>query len=252
MIGNKVYRFKELASTNEFAKGILKESPEGTLVIADKQTNGKGRLGKSWYSPEEGLWFSIILKPNNTLHNARYQLLSLLAGVAVCEAMSELGVRAKVKWPNDILINGKKVAGILAEFVDGIVILGMGINLNIKEFPEEIKPTATSLLLKKGRAFDRKEVLNRVLKKIKEKYELFVEARSPYPHKKLLQEWRSYSDTFGKRISVNTPTGVLQGEMIDIDSDGALLLKVPSGNIEKIFAGECSLIHINKPQRTQR
>ncbi len=248
MMERKVYRFKELASTNEFAKGILKESPEGTLVIADKQTNGKGRFGKSWYSPEEGLWFSVILKPNNTLHSARYQLLSLLAGVVVCEAMSELGVRAKVKWPNDILVDGKKVAGILSEFVDGTVILGIGINLNIQEFPEDIKPTATSLLLEKGKVFDKEEVLKLVLKKIEEKYKLIgVQNFEP-----LLEEWRSYSDTFGKRISVNTPTGVLQGEMIDIDSDGALLLKLPSGNIEKIFAGECSLIHINKPQRTQR
>ncbi len=248
MMERKVYRFKELASTNEFAKGILKESPEGTLIIADKQTNGKGRFGKSWYSPEEGLWFSVILKPNNTLHSARYQLLPLLAGVAVCEAMLGLGVRAKVKWPNDILINGKKVAGILSEFVDGTVILGMGINLNIKEFPEEIKDTATSLLLEKGKAFDKDIVLKLVLKKIEEKYKLFKASGLD----KLLQEWRSYSDTFGKRVAVNTPTGVLQGEMIDIDSDGALLLKLPSGNTEKIFAGECSLIHINKPQRTQR
>jgi len=231
MISNKVYHFKELASTNEFAKGILKEAPEWTVVIADQQKEGKGRLGKKWYSPPGGLWFSVILKPQNPL------IFPLIAGVAVCESMSELGIRARVKWPNDILINGKKVAGILTEFVDGNVILGMGINLNIQEFPEDIKSTATSLFLEKGKPCDKKKVLNLVLTKIEEKYKL-VGRQNFEP---LLEEWRSYSVTFGKKILVNTPTGVLRGEMIDIDLDGALLLKLPSGNIEKIFAGECTL-----------
>lgn len=250
---NKSYYFKEVDSTNEFAKSLLKEVQEWTVVIADVQKRGKGRLGKTWYSPPEGLWFSVILKPNSLC-----QLIPLVAGVAVCEAVKELGVDARIKWPNDILINGKKVAGILAEFeevqlsgdafaanpylasqgIQPIVVLGVGINLNISEFPEEIKNIATSLLLEKGKPFDKEKVFKLVLKKIEEKYNVLGNGKVTSP---LLDEWRAYSITLGKKVRVWTPNGMIQGKAIDIAEDGALLLKLPDGKIEKILAGECSV-----------
>ena len=108
-IGTKTYSFKELDSTNEFAK-TLKDADEGTLVIADRQTQGKGRIGRKWYSPEGGLWFSIILKPED-----KTLPLQMVIGVAICDALKTLGINANLKWPNDVLIDTKKVAGILAE-----------------------------------------------------------------------------------------------------------------------------------------
>ena len=229
---DKVYRFKELPSTNEFAKSLIKkEAEEWTIVIADKQTKGKGRLNKIWYSPTGGLWFSILLRPTNVL------VVPLCVGVAVCEAMRELGVDAHIKWPNDILIHSKKVAGILSEFDEGTVIVGVGINLNIREFPKEIENTATSLLLERGKTFDKDNVFDLVMMKIKEKYN----ATEANKQQEIITEFKSLSITIGKRVKIETPNGCLEGKALDIDSDGALILKLSSGNIEKIYAGECSL-----------
>ncbi|MBI4722260.1 MAG: biotin--[acetyl-CoA-carboxylase] ligase [Candidatus Stahlbacteria bacterium] len=259
----KIYQFNELPSTNEFAKSISKEADEWTIVIADKQTQGKGRLNKIWYSPTGGLWFSIILRPQNFL------VLPLCVGVAVCETIRELGLKnAQIKWPNDILIHGKKVAGILSEFVvakprfhrdklqsrlsrssggsggdEGTVIVGVGINLNIREFPNEIENTATSLLLEKGKTYDKEKVFDRVRKRIKEKYTL-IEANK---QQEIITEFKSLSITLGKRVKIETPNGCLEGKAIDIDSNGALILKLPTGKTEKIFAG-CSEAEIPLPR----
>ena len=236
IITTNILRFSELNSTNEFAKELAKtisekSSLEWTIVVADLQTKGKGRMGKSWYSPEGGLWASIIFSPTLPMST------SLLAGVAVCEAARELEVDAKIKWPNDILINNKKVAGILVEFEGNAVVLGIGINLNIKEFPPEISSTATSLYLEKGKPFVNEEVLELVINKLKEKYAL-IETNGV---QKLLEAWRNYSVGLGKAVIVETPSGIIQGKAIDIDVDGALLLKLTNGNTQRILAGECRI-----------
>ena len=243
--GKKVYHFKELESTNEFAKGISREASEWTVVIADKQTNAKGRLGRGWYSPEGGLWFSVILRPDAARHTTPgstdilsvHPLIPLAAGVAVCESVSEFGLLARVKWPNDVLVRGKKLAGILAELEEETIVLGIGLNLNIDEFPEEISSTATSLLLEKGRTFDREDVLSSILKKLREKYALLREGNS----ESLLQQWRDSSVGLGRAILVHTPEGPLQGKAVDIDHDGALLLRLPSGEMKRVLAGDVNL-----------
>jgi BirA family biotin operon repressor/biotin-[acetyl-CoA-carboxylase] ligase len=241
-VAKRRYHFKELESTNEFAKGISTEASEWTIVVADKQTNGKGRLGKSWYSPEGGLWFSVVLKPEAarriTLGSTDIlsvpQLIPLAAGVAVCEAVSEFDIQARVKWPNDVLVHGKKLAGILAEFDEGTLILGIGFNLNISDFPEEIASIATSLLLEKNRTFDKEDVLSSILKRLKEKCSLLQEGRS----ESLLQQWRDHSVGLRQQVTVHTPAGPLEGEATNVDNDGALLLKLPSGETKRVLAGD--------------
>lgn len=238
-IGTKIYHFKELDSTNEFAK-TLKDADEGTVVVADKQKQGKGRLGRNWYSPEEGLWFSIILKPKD-----KTLPLQMIIGVAVCDALKTLGIDANLKWPNDVIIGTKKIAGILAEVQsrllsgrDDAMILGIGLNLNIQEFPKEIKETASSLFLETGQVFDKQEILELLFNKIEQKYRELEQGKI----QELLNEWRNYSITLGKPVEIKTPTEILQGKAMDIDKNGVLLLELPSGSIRKIFAGECSII----------
>lgn len=230
----KIYWFEEIESTNEFAKTLVKEADEWTVVAADKQTKGKGRLGRNWYSPDGGLWFSVILKPTSLSH-----LITLVVGVAICEAMKELKINTRIKWPNDILIGGKKVAGILTEIETNAIIVGIGINLNVFDFPDELGETATSILIESGKVVDKKEVFLLVLNKLKEKYNRFKSDDIG----ELLNEWRIYSTTIGKIVSVETPSEVVNGEVVDIDDeDGALLLRLPTGVIKKIFAGKCKLI----------
>ncbi len=239
-IGKKIYHFRELDSTNEFAKTLINKVEEGTVIIADRQKQGKGRFGKIWYSPEEGLWFSIILKPQNAL------MFPLAAGLAVYETLKALGLNVHLKWPNDILIGSKKIAGILTELEDKTVILGIGLNLNIHEFPKEIKEYATSLFLETGTTFTKDEILKLFFKEIEKKYEELEKGNS----QELLDEWRKSSTTIGKLVKVKTPKGILQGKAINIDEDGALLLERDScptsgrraGSIERVLAGECSLI----------
>ncbi|MDI6840978.1 MAG: biotin--[acetyl-CoA-carboxylase] ligase [bacterium] len=235
MTDSKIYHFTELDSTNEYAKKILNNTGEWTVVVADKQKCGKGRFGKSWYSPEGGLWFSIILRPRDAT-SKDILALPLVAGVAVCDVLKALGLNVKIKWPNDILVGSKKIAGILTEYENDAVILGVGINLNISEFPKDIE--ATSTLLETGKVFDKNEVLKLVLDKIDEKYNRLQNGEL----KNLLNEWRSYSITLGEFVEVKTPNSILQGKAIDIDEDGALLVELPSGNIERVLAGECSLM----------
>lgn len=230
-IGGKVYHFTELDSTNDFAKGLLNGAQDGTVIVADKQRKGKGRLGRNWCSSEGGLWFSIILGKGNGL------LIPLMAGVALCEILQELGLNVSIKWPNDIIIGAKKIAGILTELEGERVILGIGLNLNISRFPDEIKGIATSLFLETGKTYVREEVLKLILGGIERGYK----SLSNGDLQSLLDKWREYSATLGREVEIKTPQRALRGRAIDIAQDGGLLLELSDGSKEKVLAGECSL-----------
>lgn len=230
-IGERIYHFIELDSTNDYAKGLLDAAPEGTVVIADSQRKGKGRLGRNWYSPEGGLWFSIILRKGNGL------LIPLMAGVTLCDILRGFDLNVSIKWPNDIIIRGKKIAGILSELERERVILGIGLNLNIPRFPDEIGGVATSLLLEKGRTYVREEVLKLTLGEIERGYESLRKGEV----QGLLDKWREYSAILGKVVVVKAPQRILQGWAKDIAQDGGLLLELSNGSVEKVLAGECTL-----------
>lgn len=205
----EILHFSSVSSTQEIAKMILREN---VVVVADEQREGRGRKGRRWFSPYGGLWMTVILKDFNS------HLLTLAAGIAVAKTLESFGVKAKIKWPNDILIEGKKVAGILAEKHKDFVLLGIGVNLE-NEIPEEIKDLATNVSIKREEfllAF--LEILEEELKKDKED---------------ILEDWREYECTLGKKVSVDDE---LVGIARDIDDDGFLILEV-NGRRERITAG---------------
>jgi len=232
LIGNKILRFDILGSTNEYAKTIIDKAPEGIVIIAEEQRAGKGRLNKNWFSPQGGLWFSIILKP------PKPNLVSIVIGIAVCDALKALGFSPKIKWPNDILIDSKKVAGILTEIENNMLIIGIGLNLNIKKFPNNFENTATSLMIEKdGKNMGKEKVLSLVLAKIEKRYQMLIDNKTG----ELLEVWRHYSMIIGKEVIAKMPNCQIEGKAVDIDEDGALLIKTANGSIQKIIAANCTI-----------
>ena len=217
---------------------------EGTVVVAEQQDGGKGRLDRHFFSPAgKGIWFSVILRPAFLPQEA--PKCTLLAAVAVARAMEAFGLKAGIKWPNDILYENKKLVGILTEMsaeMDGInyIIIGTGINVNIlpEDFPEDIRQTATSLAIMKGEPLPRVRFFQAVLRAMDDLY-ASVRTGNFDP---VLQEWKKYSITLGQEVRV---IGVRDGEVFtgraaDIDADGALLVDTAEGR-RRVLAGDVSI-----------
>lgn len=240
IIGKEIKYFKETQSTNIIAREIAPSVEEGTIVIAESQTAGRGRLGRKWISPEGGIWLSIILKPKiEPLHAPR---ITLLAGVSVARAIRSLGLTAKIKWPNDILINGKKVCGILteigaeADLIDYIVIgIGIDANVDIDSFPDEIRDNSTSLKKEMGKKINRVDFVRKLIEEFDSEYLKFQkEGFQP-----ILEEWRNMSATIGEWVKISTQTRTIYGEAVGVDNEGALILESSEGHLEKVVAGNC-------------
>jgi BirA family biotin operon repressor/biotin-[acetyl-CoA-carboxylase] ligase len=232
IIGSKIYRFDEVDSTNEYAKSLIEHAPEGTIVVADRQTAGKGRLNKSWYSPEGGLWMSVILYPPDA------SLISIIAGIAICETLVCHGVLAVIKWPNDILLNKKKIAGTLVEIVDTTVICGIGINLNIRSFPEELKEYASSVFLETKKHFGREMIYQTLCSELDYFYGLLKNKKIS----SILTKWRNYTTMLGRDVIIELPNKkMITGRVLDLTNDGALIIMLPTGKVERIIAGDCQL-----------
>ncbi|MGQ9701103.1 MAG: biotin--[acetyl-CoA-carboxylase] ligase [bacterium] len=236
IIGSQVHFFDELDSTNEYAKRIALDAKEGAVVFAEMQTEGRGRLGRKWYSPEGGIYMSVILFADKPL------LIPILAGVAICETFNSYDILLGIKWPNDLLLNDKKVAGVLIEVIDNRVILGLGINLNITEFPDDLKNSATSIFLETKKRFDKMMVYNDICRELENAYILLKQNKVD----EILQKWRNFTVMFGKTVSIETPDKVIIGRVIDIGRNGALILSLPDGRIEKVIAGECRIVKHEK------
>lgn len=240
VIGKDIKYFKETESTNTIAREIANSVEEGTVVIAESQTGGRGRLGRKWLSPEGGIWLSIILKPKmQPLYAPR---ITLLAGVTVAKTIRYYGIPAKIKWPNDILINGKKACGILTEIgaeIDMIdyVVVGIGIDANVdtESFPEDIRESSTSLKKELGKNINRVEFVQRLLEEFELLYIKFQDEGFP----QILEEWRSLSATIGEWVKITTASRTLYGEAIGVDNEGALILETGEGKLEKIVSGDC-------------
>ena len=241
-MGRMVHYFHSLDSTNSKAYQLgLNGAKEGEVVIAESQEKGRGRLGRRWFSPPFlNLYLSVILRPKILPHQA--SLITLMAAVATAGAIEKFsGLPPMIKWPNDILLRDRKVAGLLNEIhseMDRIhfVILGIGVNLNMdgKMFRKEIRTVATSLKIEMGRRVSRKAFLQFLLLELEAWYSIFLkEGSSP-----VLKAWRERAQIKGRRVKVTFFGETLAGVAVDVDSDGALILKTEDGKRKRVVAGD--------------
>ena len=243
-IGKNIYSFCEVESTNNIAKFLAETgSPEGTVVIAETQTKGRGRSGKKWTSPSGGIWLSIILKPK--IEPSKISLITLVTGVAVAKTMKDMNIDAKIKWPNDILINNKKVCGILTEANIksnnvNYVIVGVGINtkLDINTLDEDLQEKTTSLYKETQEEIKEPSIIAKFFNEFEEIYNLFKDKKFD----EVLYDWKQMNQTIGSYVEVKQPFGeVFKGTAVGIDYEGRLILKLESGELKKVISGEVLL-----------
>jgi BirA family biotin operon repressor/biotin-[acetyl-CoA-carboxylase] ligase len=244
LVGKEIHHYMRVSSTQEAARGLAVEgAKEGTVVIAETQTRGKGRRGREWRSPAGGVYMSIILKPQ--INPARTPLLTLLAGVVVAKVLRRLyNLKAELKWPNDVMVNNRKICGILTEMTAeteavNYCIVGIGINANVElaHFPPEFRASTTSLKKELSAHVSRAELVRDLLNEIEQLYAVFRE-RGPAP---ILEEWKALTNTLGARVQVIGQTEVVKGRAVDVDQDGALIIKLADGSLKRIIAGDLSL-----------
>lgn len=244
VLGQEIYYFNEIDSTNNQAKKLAVDGcPEGTIVVAEAQGDGRGRLSRSWFSPYgKGIFLSVVLRPPFSPMEAAK--CTLMAAVAVNRAINDVtGLGCGIKWPNDILCQDRKVVGILTEMsaeIDAInhIVIGIGINVNIdqQDFPSDLATTATSLAVACGRPVSRIKLLSIILAELEAVYtEVKKSGFEP-----VLAAWRAQSLTLGRKVNVHGIDRNFSGEAVDIDDDGALLIKTPQG-IERVMAGDVSI-----------
>ncbi|MCX7872299.1 MAG: biotin--[acetyl-CoA-carboxylase] ligase [Verrucomicrobiae bacterium] len=245
IIGREIQVFQETTSTNDIIEKMAIDGVfEGVVIFAESQTRGRGRLGRSWHSSaRKGLWFSILLRPS--LHPRASMQITIAAATAIRNAICNLTkLPALIKWPNDIVINGKKAAGILNEIsaeTERIKysILGIGINVNhdISDFPGEIKNIATSIKIEKGESVSRAELAIAVLEELDKYYQKILNK----DFQTIADEWTHYCATIGKNVTIRLPDRVVQGRAESLDSDGCLLVRKTHGHLERIVGGDVTL-----------
>ncbi|MDI9633516.1 MAG: biotin--[acetyl-CoA-carboxylase] ligase [Methanolinea sp.] len=244
VMGRSMRYYESTVSTNWVAKQMLREEDaaalHGTVIIAEQQTGGMGRLGRSWISPRGGIWVTVILHPAIPID--RVFMITMAGSIAVARALNkEYDVGALIKWPNDVYIGDKKVAGLLLEIsaeADQVhyALLGIGIDANVS--PEELSqvPQAvTSVSMEVGHDIDRSALLARVLREFESRY-MLLEAGE---YESIIREWKSLSCTLERRVQITTLKSSFEGEAIDIDEYGALLVRKDNGKIERVIAGDC-------------
>ena len=246
-IGRRIYYFDEIDSTQNYALQISNNTNEnGAIIIAEKQTHGKGRLNRKWYSPEGGIWLSVIIHPEFQISDAT--IIPLAASLALCESIKKVHkIKTDVKWPNDITIDGKKVAGMLIDTsiqgnkVENLV-LGIGINfaVNIQQIEKRLKNSpnfygVTSLFPEKNRP-SKIELLVQFLLELEKVINSLIKGKNT----QIIRDWSKHTNMFGKTISVNTGNGKISGIAKKIDSDGALIIKTGTKN-RRIIVGDVTL-----------
>jgi BirA family transcriptional regulator, biotin operon repressor / biotin---[acetyl-CoA-carboxylase] ligase len=245
-IGRYVHYLDDVDSTNALAfKLAMKGVPDGTVVVADRQTKGRGRLNRTWESPPNcNVYTSVILRPH--IEIARAPLITLMAGAAVAEVIDACCPgQVTLKWPNDVQVGGKKVCGILTEMrstASGIdcVIVGIGVNVNMSmsDISEDVRGTATSLKEASGRRFSRLDILTGLLTVFERMYGVFLaEGFAP-----IRAQWLKYFDMMGKEIRITFKDEIQTGKVAGIDDGGALLIVDAGGTLRRIFAGDASVL----------
>ncbi len=243
VIGAMHTYMEEVDSTNSAAKAVASDCPDGAVIISNCQTAGKGRLGRSWNSArDKGIFMSLILKPKISMTAA--MMLTQMAGAAVCHGLLTAGYEAQIKWPNDIVIQGKKVCGILAEMSGepeclNYVIIGIGINVNqdLSDFPEELKETAISLKVLKGEKIDRNLILGLILERLDYYYALARNNETA----EIVNFCKNNSATLEKQVQVIYNDKIIQGKAIDLTDNGGLVIEDLTGHTMEIISGEVSV-----------
>ena len=242
-MGRALYVYPELDSTNITAAELAESgAANGTVVIAEAQRHGRGRLGRTWASPAgKNLYASILLRADVPIE--RVPQLSLLAGVAACETIREWSA-AELKWPNDVLVHDRKAVGILAELhgsgAERAVVLGIGVNLNAtpEDFPDELRDKAGSLYMATGVPIDRARFTGRLLNALEARYEQWKrDGFTP-----IAAAWRALTPLIGSRIRVQEPGAMVEGTVLDIDDDGALRLRLAQGGEHRVLAGDVTVL----------
>lgn len=244
LIGQKVIAYDQVDSTNKEAKKLaLHGAVEGTVIVADEQINGKGRRGRNWVSPKgTGIWMSILLRPNIRPENA--SMITLVAGLAVCKAIEKItNIKPLIKWPNDIVINGKKICGILTEMSSEIdyinfVVVGIGINVNTKKFPEEIDSIATSLKLQGNKTYKRKDILKKILEEFEICYNKYLKTEDL---QKIIDEYNCYCVNISREVIVKCKDIDITGTVKCVTPKGELIVTDSTGKDIVITSGEVSV-----------
>jgi len=241
LIGGCMVHFDSVVSTNDEARRLADQgATEGTIVVAERQEAGRGRLGRSWVSPPGGVYFSILLRPN--LAPVQLSMITLAAAVAVAEGIrQQTGLETRIKWPNDVLLEGRKLVGILTEMAaeaDSIrfVVIGIGVNANVdlSAYPVEAREGIASLLAVLGRPVDRPALLAAILNELDSSYRSLREGQFD----SILDRWRSLSSTIGSRVRVTTVTETVTGLAMGVDDDGALRVLADDGTERLFHTGE--------------
>jgi BirA family biotin operon repressor/biotin-[acetyl-CoA-carboxylase] ligase len=220
-----IHRYDTVPSTMTIAASLAANgAPHGTTVVADEQTAGQGRLGRTWHSPSGiNLYFTTILR----FHELK-PAVTMAVGVAVADAIAEAtGIQPDLRWPNDVMIADRKLAGILAQYESGAVLVGIGINVNQPDFPPDLEPIATSLRIATGRDHEREALLQAILKRV-------IEAN---PDTAIADFTRRSSYAINRRVQIATESGTLQGVTAGLDDQGFLRLREDNGKLTTIYAG---------------
>lgn len=241
-IGRRIYAYDTTDSTMDVAQRLAAAGePEGSVVFAEGQGKGRGRMGRAWISPKgKGIYCSLILRP--PLQLTEISKITLMAAVAVARAVeAATGLKPEIKWPNDLLIGGKKLAGILTELNAELnrvnyVVLGIGMNVNTPA--DKLPATGTSLLQEMGEKVNRLELARQLLAQLDKTYTQFLREGMP----PVLEAWRRFAGFLGQRVRVVVEGRVLDGQALDVDPSGALLVRTDTGLVESVSAGEVLLV----------
>lgn len=239
-IGREIKHFQEIDSTNKFAKTLDGSAPDGTVIVAEKQTGGKGRLGRVWSSLKGGLYFTLFLTPK--IDPMKSSKLTQVAAAALVKVLRDKNINAEIKWPNDIYLNGKKLTGILTEMkceIDCInyILIGIGINVNIdsSEFNDEVKENATSLFIEKGHKFNRTEILTSFLNIFEN---LYVDVIENDDFSDVVSLCRKYSMLIDKQAYWINGKNKVKVTCLGLNDNGELVVKTENGEEKSILSGE--------------
>jgi len=243
IVGRDIQVFEQTTSTNDVVEKLARDGVrEGAVVFAESQTKGRGRLGRAWMSPaRKGLWFSVLLRPK--LHPQETTQLTVISATALRRALKTVaGLSAEIKWPNDVLLGGKKTAGILTEMsaeLDCVrhAILGIGVDVNQDAFPAELRAVATSLKIAAGREISRAELAVEILRELDHDYARICAGKFA----EVADEWEAACVTIGKNVTVHMGDRNFRGRAESLDEDGALLIRTEHGHLERIIGGDVLL-----------